>query len=80
MMPHRTGGPDPRPGAELVEVIDEHGQVLSVVTRAEMRARHLRHRCVYLLVVGSEASVRRSVDTPARRMTGLADALGSQPE
>ncbi len=34
----------------------------------------------HLLVVGSEASVRRSVDTPARRMTGLADALGSQPE
>jgi isopentenyldiphosphate isomerase len=39
------------PGTELVEEIDEDGNVVGVVTRAEVRARHLRHRCVYLLVV-----------------------------
>ena len=53
-MPHGTGDTDPRPGAELVEVIDDDGRVVSVVTRAEMRANRLRHRCVYLLVVGSD--------------------------
>jgi 8-oxo-dGTP pyrophosphatase MutT (NUDIX family) len=36
---------------ELVEVVDVDGTVERVVTRAEMRAGRLRHRCVYLLVV-----------------------------
>lgn len=36
---------------ELVEQVARDGTVESVVTRAEMRARRLRHRCVYLLVV-----------------------------
>jgi isopentenyldiphosphate isomerase len=36
---------------ELVEEVDEEGAVLRVVTRAEMRAGRLRHRCVFLLVV-----------------------------
>lgn len=38
-------------GDELVEEVDEQGNVLRVVTRAVMRAERLRHRCVYLLVV-----------------------------
>jgi 8-oxo-dGTP pyrophosphatase MutT (NUDIX family) len=37
--------------AELVEEVAPDGTVLRVVTRAEMRAQRLRHRCVYLLVV-----------------------------
>lgn len=36
---------------EPVEVVDEAGAVLEVVTRAEMRARRLRHRCTYIVVV-----------------------------
>lgn len=36
---------------ELVEHVDEAGNVLAVVTRERMRAERLRHRCVYLLVV-----------------------------
>ena len=36
---------------ELVEEVDADGNVLRVLTRAEMRAQHLRHRAVYLLVV-----------------------------
>jgi 8-oxo-dGTP pyrophosphatase MutT (NUDIX family) len=39
------------PGDELVEHVAPDGGILDVVTRAEMRAQALRHRCVYLLVV-----------------------------
>ncbi len=35
---------------ELVEVVDEHGTVLRVVSRAEMRAGNLRHRSVGVAV------------------------------
>ena len=38
---------------ELVEEVDEHGNVLRVLTRAEMRAKKLRHRCTYIGVVSS---------------------------
>jgi isopentenyldiphosphate isomerase len=41
------------PGSELVDVINEHGQVVGTVTRAEMRSRRLPHRCVYILVFNS---------------------------
>lgn len=54
-----TGPSDPADPAsaaagELVEVVDETGAVLELVTRAEMRARRLRHRCTYIVVVDSE--------------------------
>lgn len=59
-----TEGADPRrPAAaaaaaaaadELVEVVDAAGDVLDTVTRAEMRAGRLRHRCTYIVVVDSE--------------------------
>ncbi len=35
---------------ELVEIIDEAGEVTSVATRAQMRAERLRHRSAYILV------------------------------
>ncbi|HEV8061929.1 MAG TPA: NUDIX domain-containing protein [Gemmataceae bacterium] len=38
---------------ELVDVLDRSGRVVGVATRAEMRARHLPHRCVYILVFNS---------------------------
>ena len=38
---------------ELVEEVDEQGNVLRVVTRAQMRAELLRHRCTYIGVVDS---------------------------
>ena len=38
------------PGAELVEVVDDDGRVLEVVTRARMRAGRLRHRCTFVVV------------------------------
>jgi isopentenyldiphosphate isomerase len=45
------------PGEEAVEVVDGTGTVERVVTRAEMRARRLRHRCVYIVVVDSSDQV-----------------------
>ena len=35
---------------ELVDVIDDAGRTVAVVTRAEMRGRLLPHRCTYILV------------------------------
>src|SRR6516162_1816966 len=40
----------PDPSTELVDVIDDAGRTVGVVTRREMRTRRLPHRCVYLLV------------------------------
>jgi 8-oxo-dGTP pyrophosphatase MutT (NUDIX family) len=42
------------PAEQLVEVVDGHGEVLEVVRRADMRARRLRHRCTYVVVVDAE--------------------------
>ena len=41
----------PLPGGELVEHVNVDGGVIEVVTRAEMRAKTLRHRCTYVFVV-----------------------------
>jgi isopentenyldiphosphate isomerase len=38
------------PNQELVDVIDADGRVVGTVTRRDMRARRLPHRCVYILV------------------------------
>lgn len=38
------------PADELVDVIDEAGNTVAVLTRREMRARRLPHRCTYVLV------------------------------
>lgn len=43
--------------AELVEHVGEDGSVIEVVTRAEMRARRLRHRCTYVVVIDSHDRV-----------------------
>ena len=38
------------PGDELVDIVDETDRVTDVVTRAEMRARNLLHRCAEIAV------------------------------
>ena len=50
---------------ELVDVVDERDVVVAVATRREMRAGHLRHRSVFVLVRNSAGDVlvhRRSED------------------
>ena len=44
-------------GDEPVEVVDEHGAVERLVTRAEMRARNLRHRTVAVVVLTGAGEV-----------------------
>lgn len=44
-------------GQELVEVVDETGAVLRVVTRAEMRRENLRHRNVAVVVQRSDGRI-----------------------
>ncbi len=38
------------PSTELVEVVEVDGTVIDVVTRGEIRAGNLRHRCTYVVV------------------------------
>jgi 8-oxo-dGTP pyrophosphatase MutT (NUDIX family) len=45
------------PSSELVEVVDESGNVVDVVTRQAIRAGNLRHRCTYVAVVTSRAEL-----------------------
>lgn len=42
---------------ELVEEVDADGRVLRIVTRAEVRAKRLRHRCTYVLVINRRNEV-----------------------
>ena len=52
------------PSSELVDVIDDAGRTVATVTRREMRARRLPHRCTYLLVFNrrGEISLRARVN------------------
>jgi isopentenyldiphosphate isomerase len=45
------------PGEELVDVIDDHGQIVATVTRREVRQRRLPHRCVYVLVFNQKGEI-----------------------
>ena len=45
------------PAAELVDVVDEHGRTIGVVTRRELRERRLAHRSVYLLVFNARGEI-----------------------
>ncbi len=40
--------------AQLVEHVDADGEVIEIVTRAEMRTRSLRHRSVYIAVLDDD--------------------------
>src|SRR5262245_41763928 len=53
------------PGQELVDVVDEDDRVVATVTRREMRARGLLHRCTYVLVrnAAGQYLVHRRTDT-----------------
>jgi isopentenyldiphosphate isomerase len=43
--------------AELVDVVDEAGRTIAVVTRREMRARRLPHRSCYVLVFNARGEL-----------------------
>lgn len=54
---HQTPVVTTDPGAELVDVVDEDDAVLSTATRADVRARRLRHRCTFVVVRSSTGQV-----------------------
>src|SRR4051812_16391315 len=51
-VPGMTGAAD-----ELVDVVDEHGQVIDVVARRRMRAENLRHRAVFVAILSTDGRV-----------------------
>ena len=51
---------------ELVDVIDDAGKTVAVVTRAEMRAQRLPHRCAYILVFNAHGKLFIHLRTPTK--------------
>jgi isopentenyldiphosphate isomerase len=60
-----AGSPESDGSVEMVEVVDHAGDVVGLVTRAEMRARRLRHRSVFIAVFSHDGDllVHRRSDT-----------------
>ena len=54
------------PGAELVDVVDDAGRTVGVVTRREMRARRLPHRSTYVLVLDGRGRLFVHLRTPTK--------------
>lgn len=54
------------PGDELVDILDDDGRVVRVVTRREMRVGRLPHRCVYLLVFNARGELFVHLRTPTK--------------
>ena len=53
-------------GDELVDVIDDAGNTVAVVTRREIRKRLLPHRCTYVLVFNSRGELFIHLRTPSK--------------
>jgi isopentenyldiphosphate isomerase len=53
-------------GGELVDVVDAEGRTVGTVTRREMRARRLPHRCVYVLVFHTDGRLFIHLRTPTK--------------
>jgi isopentenyldiphosphate isomerase len=51
---------------ERVDVVDEGDRIVATVTRGEVRARNLRHRCVFVLVRRSDGRVLVQQRSPAK--------------
>jgi isopentenyldiphosphate isomerase len=52
------------PGGELVEVVDDAGHTVGIVSRRELRARNLAHRSVYVLVFNRRGDLFVHLRTP----------------
>jgi isopentenyldiphosphate isomerase len=53
-------------GAEPVDVVDDAGRTIAVVTRREMRARRLPHRATYVLVFNRRDELFVHLRTPTK--------------
>jgi len=54
------------PADEMVDVIDESGNVVGVVSRREIREQRLPHRCTYVLVFNSKGELFVHQRTPMK--------------
>jgi isopentenyldiphosphate isomerase len=54
------------PGRELVDVVDDGGRPVATVTRREMRAQRLPHRCAYVLVFNGHRELFVHLRTPTK--------------
>ena len=54
------------PADELVDVIDDAGNTIAVVTRREMRLKRLPHRCTYVLVFNRRGGLFIHQRTPTK--------------
>src|SRR5947207_9618814 len=54
------------PALELVDVLDDEGRPVAVMTRREMRGQRLPHRCVYLLVFNRRGELFIHLRTPTK--------------
>ncbi len=45
------------PADELIDLLDENGNVVGIVRRGEMRRQRLPHRCVYIFVFNSRGEL-----------------------
>src|SRR5213082_2955255 len=54
------------PALELVDVLDDDGRPVAVMTRREMRGKRLPHRCVYLLVFNRRGELFIHLRTPTK--------------
>src|SRR5437763_1144225 len=54
------------PALELVDVLDDDGRPVAVMTRGEMRGKRLPHRCVYLLVFNRRGELVIHQRTPTK--------------
>jgi isopentenyldiphosphate isomerase len=63
--------------SELVDVVDDDDRVVAVVTRAEMRTRHLQHRCVFVVVRRSDGRLLVHQRSPTKDIWPSAWDIGA---
>lgn len=56
----------PDPGDDLIDLLDDRGEPIGVVTRREMRRGRLPHRCTYLLVFNRRGELFIHQRTPTK--------------
>ncbi len=66
MCPSKPQGFSMSAADELVDVIDDAGNTIAVVTRREMREKRLPHRCTYVLVFNMRGELFIHLRTPIK--------------
>ena len=54
------------PADELVDIIDDAGRTVGVISRGEMRGQRLPHRCVYVFIFNQRGEIFIHLRTPTK--------------